>query len=262
MLYAILSAAPVVPSDDPLAIPIGPSAPLPMLVAVLLASFLCGSVPFALLLGRLRGIDIRAFGSGNIGATNLGRALGRRWGISCFLLDASKGALPVAAFGLWRGIWGVDLAEAATTPTIEWLAVSVAAVLGHVFSPWVGFKGGKGVATAFGSLAAMWPLLTWPLVGALLAWAILLAASRLMAVASVVAAFTPPAVLLVQSLQAQRPPAALPLLIATTAIAVLVLLRHRSNVARILAGTEPRIGRPDVPDNRNDGEGGDASGER
>jgi len=221
-----------------------------MLAAALPASFLCGSIPFALLLGRAKGVDIRTVGSGNIGATNLGRSLGRRWGVACFVLDASKGALPVAVFGLWRGIWGVDLADASAPATIQWLAVAVAAILGHVFSPWVGFKGGKGVATGFGTLVAIWPLLTWPLFGALLAWTILLAASRLMAVASVVAALVPPAVLLIQWLQFDRPAAATPLLVATSAIALLVVVRHRGNFARILAGTEPRIGQPDpdVPD--------------
>ncbi|MGA1056969.1 MAG: glycerol-3-phosphate acyltransferase, partial [Phycisphaerales bacterium] len=110
------------------------------------------------------------------------------------------------------------------------------------FSPWVGFKGGKGVATGFGSMVALWPLLTWPMVGALLAWAILLAVTRFMAIASVIAAATPPAVLLVQSLQADWPSAAAPLLVATSLVFVLVAIRHRSNVARLLAGTEPRIG--------------------
>jgi glycerol-3-phosphate acyltransferase PlsY len=223
---------------------------VPALVAMLVASFLCGSVPFALLLGRLRGIDIRTVGSGNIGATNLGRALGRRWGVACFVLDAFKGAAPVAAFGLWRGIWGIPLADATSSATTEWLAVAVAAILGHVFSPWVGFRGGKGVATGFGALVALWPLLTWPLLGALLAWAILLAATRLMAVASIVAACAPPAVLLIQSLQADRPAAATPLLVATLIIAALVMIRHRSNLARILAGTEPRIGTPDPESER------------
>ena len=246
MPHALLVvSAPVSSIPNGFAAPAESSILLPAFLAILAGAFLCGSVPFALLLGRMRGIDIRTVGSGNIGATNLGRALGRRWGLACFLLDALKGGLPVAGFGVWRGVWGVPLVEAAATPTFEWLAVAVAAILGHVLSPWVGFKGGKGVATGFGALVAMWPLLTWPLVGALLAWAILLAVSRLMAVASVVAALVPPAVLLIQWLQFDRPAAATPLLVATSAIALLVVARHRGNFARILAGTEPRIGQPD-----------------
>lgn len=243
MLHALLVAtAPAASIPNELSPPVEDSVFLPVFIGMLAASFLCGSVPFALLLGRLRGVDIRKVGSGNIGATNLGRALGRPWGVACFLLDALKGAAPVAAFGIWRGTWGVALGEASANATIEWLAVAIAAILGHVFSPWVGFKGGKGVATGFGSMVALWPLLTWPMVGALLAWAILLAATRFMAIASVIAAATPPAVLLVQSLQAEWPPAAAPLLVATSLVFVLVAIRHRTNVARLLAGTEPRIG--------------------
>lgn len=213
-----------------------------------IGAFLCGSVPFALLLGRLRGIDIRSVGSGNIGATNLGRALGRPWGIACFLLDALKGAAPVAAFGIVAGCWGVPLEAANAATTVAWLSTAIAAILGHVFSPWVGFKGGKGVSTGFGAMMALWPLLTWPIVGALLAWGILLAATRLMAVASIVGAATPPAVLLIQMLQAGRPVAATPLLLATSLVAMLVLVRHRGNLSRILAGTEPRIGAVDPDD--------------
>jgi glycerol-3-phosphate acyltransferase PlsY len=229
-------------------IPNGPSPPiedsivLPALAGMVAASFLCGSLPFALLLGRAKGIDIRTVGSGNIGATNLGRALGRPWGIACFVLDALKGAAPVAAFGIWRGAWGVPLGEAGANATIEWLAIAIAAILGHVFSPWVGFKGGKGVATGFGAMVALWPLLTWPVVGALLAWAILLAVTRYMSVASVIGAAVPPAVLLVQSLQAGWPPAAAPLIAATSLVFLMLAIRHRTNMARVLAGTEPRIG--------------------
>lgn len=229
--------------------PVETSVFLPALVAILIAAFLCGSVPFGLLLGRLRGIDIRRVGSGNIGATNLGRALGRPWGVACFLLDALKGAVPVVAFGAWRGTWGLPLADTAANPTAEWLAVAAAAILGHVFSPWVGFRGGKGVATAFGAMVAMWPLLTPAMVGALLAWLVMLAVGRMVSLASVVASLVPPAVILVQaaiarpSEPADWPPAAVPLLVVTLLLSLLVIVRHRGNLARIRAGTEPRIGR-------------------
>jgi glycerol-3-phosphate acyltransferase PlsY len=243
VLNASIASAPLASAANEFATVGEDSVYLPVLAAVLAASFLCGSVPFALLLGRLRGIDIRTVGSGNVGATNLGRALGKPWGIACFALDALKGAAPVVAFGLWRGCWGVPIGEAAGNPTAEWVAVAAAAILGHVFSPWVGFRGGKGVATGFGAMAAMWPLLTWPMLGALLAWAILLLVSRFISLASVAASLVPPAVILVQAAGTDRiPPAATPLLIATTAIAVLVVFRHRGNLARLRAGTEPRIG--------------------
>lgn len=234
----------------PLLALLGPALPadgqvLPEPAVAILAvavAFLCGSVPFALLLGRLRGIDIRTQGSGNIGATNLGRALGRRWGFTCFLLDALKGAIPTVLFGLWQGTWGLPLAEAPLRPTILWLAVAIAAILGHVFSPWVGFKGGKGVATGFGAMVAVWPLLTGPMLAALAAWAILLAVTRVMSLASVVGAMAPPAVLLVAAIRGDWPPAAAPLLAATALVFVLVAVRHRGNFARLLAGTEDRVG--------------------
>lgn len=243
MAHALLASTPAAAIARELAAPVETAVFLPAFAAILIASFLCGSVPFGLLLGAMRGIDLRTVGSGNIGATNLGRALGKPWGIACFALDALKGAAPTIAFGLWRGCWGVPLAESAATPVAEWVAVAAAAILGHVFSPWVRFKGGKGVATGFGAMAAMWPLLTWPMLGALLAWAILLLVSRFMSLASVVAALVPPAVVLVQAAGADTlPPAATPLLIATVAVAALVLVRHRGNLARLRAGTEPRIG--------------------
>lgn len=242
MLHALLATAPVAslgnerpPAED--------SIFLPVLTGLLLASFLCGSVPFALVLGRLKGVDIRTVGSGNVGATNLGRAIGKPWGIACFLLDALKGGAPVIAFGVWRGCWGVPLPEASGSASGEWVMVAAAAILGHVFSPWVGFKGGKGVATGFGAMVAMWPLLTWPLVGAFLAWAILILVSRYMSLSSVIAALVPPAVLLVQALRFEWPPAAFPLLFATSLIAVLVVVRHRGNLKRLAEGTEPKIGR-------------------
>lgn len=242
MLHALLASAPAIaPVIEP-SPPTEDSIFLPAFAGMLAASFLCGSVPFALVLGRLKGLDIRTVGSGNVGATNLGRALGRPWGVACFMLDAIKGAAPVIAFGLWRGCWGVPLAQASGNASGEWVMVAAAAILGHVFSPWVGFKGGKGVATGFGAMVAMWPLLTWPLVGALLAWAILILVSRYMSLSSVIAALVPPAVLLVEALRAEWPPAALPLILATSLIAVLVALRHRGNLRRLATGTEPRIG--------------------
>lgn len=241
-MNALLATAPIASPAVPSPL-VEDSLFLPWLVAILIASFLCGSVPFALVLGRLKGIDIRKVGSGNVGATNLGRAIGRPWGVACFLLDAFKGAAPVIAFGLWRGCWGVPLADAAGSASGEWVMVAAVAILGHVFSPWVGFKGGKGVATGFGAMVAMWPLLTWPLVGAFLAWAILILVSRFMSLSSMIAALVPPAVLLVQALQSDWPPAAMPLLFATSLIAVLVVVRHRGNLMRLARGTEPKIGR-------------------
>src|SRR5690349_4488530 len=99
--------------------------------------YLSGSIPFGLLLGLWRGVDIRKAGSGNIGATNLGRVLGRKWGILCFVLDVLKGAVPVAAAGGAMGVLGRG--DLPAGQAWGWLAVAVAAVLGHVFPVWLGF---------------------------------------------------------------------------------------------------------------------------
>ncbi len=130
--------------------------------ALLALAFLAGSIPFGLLIAKSKGVDIRAHGSGNIGATNVGRVLGKRFGFACFFLDALKGALPVVIAGLVVGLWGRPLEGIASADAWLWLAVGMLALLGHMFSPWIGFKGGKGVATGFGAMVAMWTPLTLP----------------------------------------------------------------------------------------------------
>ena len=222
------------------------------------AAFLAGSVPFGLLIGRMRGIDIREHGSRNIGATNVGRVLGRRGGLTCFALDFLKGAVPVAAGAAWLFPgWPGDahaLLRESTGPALTalagwWPLTAVAAVLGHMLSPWVGFRGGKGVATSFGALCAMWPLLTVPVLVAFAAWAVTVAATRYVSLGSVIAAALLPVALIVHLLvlrggaggAAALSPLA-PLLAGTFALSVLVVWKHRANIGRLLAGTENRIG--------------------
>jgi len=136
------------------------------LAAVIAAAYLIGSIPIGLLFASRRGVDIRKHGSGNIGATNVGRVLGRNWGWLCFVLDVLKGLLPVLGTGAWLGLLGE---EARITPLslLLWLAVGVTAILGHMFSIFIGFRGGKGVATGFGALLGIHPILTWPVLGAI-----------------------------------------------------------------------------------------------
>lgn len=229
------------------------------------AAFLAGSIPFGLLIGRMRGIDIREHGSRNIGATNVGRVLGRSWGLACFALDFLKGAVPVAVgaawlFPGWPGD-GATLLRDATGPALTalagwWPLTAVAAVLGHMLSPWVGFRGGKGVATSFGALCAMWPLLTVPVLVAFAAWAVTVAASRYVSLGSILAAALLPPALIVHLLAlrggegaADRLAPMAPLLIGTFALSVIVVWKHRANIGRLLAGTESRIGsRPAAQD--------------
>jgi glycerol-3-phosphate acyltransferase PlsY len=220
------------------------------LVAALVA-FACGSIPFGPIVARLRGIDLRTVGSGNIGATNVGRALGWKWGVLVYVLDAIKGAAPVLAAGAMAGILGKPADEVAPADMWWWLLMPIASVLGHMFSPFVGFKGGKGVATGSGAMLAVWPTLTGPLLVAIGLWAVLLAATRYMSVASMAAAISIP--LTVAAAAAIRtgdgtPDGelpirhALPAIIVTGGVALLVVWKHRPNIERLLAGKENRLG--------------------
>lgn len=205
------------------------------------AAYLAGSVPFGVLIARSRGVDLRAHGSGNVGATNVGRVLGRRWGMLCFTLDLLKGLAPTLTAGAWLGALGrTDL------PASEawvWLAVAVAAVLGHVFPVWLRFRGGKGVATGFGAALGVFPMLTIPALAALLVWLALVAATRYVGISSCVAALTLPiGVAAMVSLSDATHGGATPFYAATVCLVALVLWRHRSNIARTLAGTENRVG--------------------
>jgi len=214
------------------------------------AAYFVGSIPFGVLLGRLKGVDVRQHGSRNIGATNVGRVLGRKWGSLCFALDAAKGAIPVAAAGFAGGVIGRTAEQIGAAALGWWLLVVAAALLGHMFSPFIGFRGGKGVATGFGALVAFWPLLALPALLALVVWIMSLRLSRMVSLASIVAALSLPITTLLLS---TRSMAALPLVVATVALALLVVVRHHSNIGRILRGEEPRIGR------RNDGASAAAS---
>ena len=216
-----------------------------------LVAFGCGSIPFGPIVARLRGIDLRTVGSGNIGATNVGRALGWKWGVLVYVLDAIKGAAPVLAAGAMAGILGKPADEVAPADMWWWLLMPIASVLGHMFSPFVGFKGGKGVATGSGAMLAVWPTLTGPLLVAIGLWAVLLAATRYMSVASMAAAISIP--LTVAAAAAIRtgdgtPDGelpirhALPAIIVTGGVAMLVVWKHRPNIERLLAGKENRLG--------------------
>lgn len=194
-----------------------------MTIALWLAgAYLLGATPTAYLAGRLaRGIDLREHGSRNLGATNVYRVLGWGWAIPVALVDIAKGAAPVALFARWAGVgaWGA-------------VALGVAAVLGHVFSPYMGFRGGKGVATALGMFLALAPL---AVAIALPVWGGTLWLTGYVSLSSVIAAASFPVwVRLTQ-------PAALPAFWASVGLAALIVFSHRANVRRLLAGTENRF---------------------
>ena len=215
-------------------------------------AYLIGAIPFGLLVARARGIDIRAHGSGNIGATNVTRVLGKRLGRIVFLLDFAKGALPVLITGLALGPLARHAAPLAPPVALAWTAVAVAAILGHIFPVYLRFKGGKGVATTFGALLALWPFVTLACALAMLTWVITLKLTRYVSVSSCAAAIALPLGVLLAAASGITTSApglegiaqAWPFAAATALVAALVIARHRANLARVRAGTEPKVGRP------------------
>lgn len=204
-------------------------------------AYLAGSVPFAFLIAKSHGVDLRRVGSGNIGATNCGRALGKKWGLLCFVLDLLKGALPTLVAGFYFG-WIVNGVTEALHAGV-WLGVGVMTMLGHIFPVWLKFKGGKGVATGFGLLLAIWPYLTVPALVALGVWIILVKAFRYVSLASIAAAVSLPIAFGVYLFVAGWELGVVwPFVVVTALMAVLVTVRHRSNIQRLLAGTESKLG--------------------
>ncbi|MCG3179493.1 MAG: Glycerol-3-phosphate acyltransferase [Phycisphaerae bacterium] len=207
------------------------------------AGYLVGSVPFGFLAGRLRGVDIRTRGSGNVGATNVWRVMGRRWGIGVFAADVLKGLLPVLAAGVYLKHQGVI-----RPPTMHavWLMTALAAILGHVYCAWLGFKGGKGVATSLGVVLGVWPYYTLAGLVALGVWILVTWASRYVSLGSICASVAFPAALLVISQSSRGEHWALssiwPLLAFGLLMPLLVIWRHRGNIRRLLSGTENRFG--------------------
>jgi glycerol-3-phosphate acyltransferase PlsY len=186
-------------------------------MALVLAAIVIGSIPFGLLLARSRGIDLRTIGSGNIGASNVARALGRRWGVVVLLLDAAKGLAPViAARLLGLSAW--------------WQAVvGLAAVCGHNFSIFLRGRGGKGVATSLGVALGLAPAAAG---AAFAVYAALFAALRICSVGSMAGAVAFPLFMLAFGEDAP------PQLAFGVAAAVLIIVRHRANIRRLLRGEE------------------------
>jgi glycerol-3-phosphate acyltransferase PlsY len=213
-----------------------------VLVPAVAAAYLIGSIPFGVIIARAHGKDLRAIGSGNIGATNVSRALGRKWGYICFALDVLKGLVPMLAF---RAIALPHIAATIHGPAVvaSWLLVGITAILGHIFPVYLGFKGGKGVATSFGVALGLWPYFTICALVALAVWLTVVLIWRYVSLASICAALTFPVSLILGILATPHWQATTlwPLLIAATLIPLLVILRHRENIARLLSGTESKI---------------------
>lgn len=193
--------------------------------------YLFGSFPTGYLLVRLlKGIDIRTVGSGNIGATNVGRCVGRFWAVAVSVADMLKGGLAVL---LVREL-------ASSGADISWLltGVGVASVLGHNFPVWLRFRGGKGVSTTYGMLFFLAPPVScYAVLAGGAVWFLLLGIWRYVSLASMLSLWV--VALVFAAMNAGPAPLA-----ATVFLALMVLLRHRENVKRLLAGKEPRVGRP------------------
>jgi glycerol-3-phosphate acyltransferase PlsY len=195
------------------------TSPALILLLVAAASYLLGSIPFGVVITRALGLgDLRQIGSGNIGATNVLRTGNRTAAAATLILDAAKGGVAVL---LARALVGPDAAQVA----------ALFAFLGHLYPVWLKFRGGKGVATFLGTLLA----LAWPVgLAACATWAVTAAVSRISSLSALVAAGLAPVWLLIFG-RGQ-------MLALVVILAALVILRHTANIARLRAGTEPRIG--------------------
>jgi acyl phosphate:glycerol-3-phosphate acyltransferase len=231
------------------------------------AAFLAGSIPFGFLIARINGIDIRTVGSGNIGATNLGRVLGKRFFYACFFLDMTKGMMPTMLAGHFMGTLGTM--KVGTSDAYWWMGVMIASVLGHMFTPWLKFKGGKGVATGMGAMVGILPAMSLPAAGALVVYLMVVVLWRYVSLASSAAAASLPlwtwvvfaqyhTLMVRQSsrrtdwdtlpaqeierIKAEIPNYGTPFFVVAILLAVLVVYKHRGNLQRIIQGIEPQIG--------------------
>lgn len=208
--------------------------PILSYILTALGAYLLGSIPFGFLVAKAKGIDIRSVGSGNIGATNAMRVLGKPAGIFVLLMDAFKG---------YAAVWlcAVLLKNSAANAEIETLRViaGIGAVLGHNYTCWLKFKGGKGIATTAGVYLALAP---WPLLIALGVFIVALVLTRIVSVASISAAVALPVAVWLMM------PQNLFLDIVTTALGVMAVYKHKSNIQRLMAGTENKLGKKKSPE--------------
>jgi len=203
-------------------------------VIVFVSAYLLGSIPSGYLAGRLSGIDVRQHGSGNIGATNVLRVLGKKWGYGVFLADALKGfvAVRLAAWAVGRTPGAHEYAEFFA------ILAAAACVAGHSFPVWLGFRGGKGVATSAGALFGIMPV---AIILIFLLWAAVFWTTRYVSLASIAAAAALPFVVAV--MMRLNYTQGIVLFYFSLAMAALVVWRHRSNISRLLNGTEQRFAR-------------------
>ena len=208
-----------------------------MIFFMIVFAYLLGSVPFGFMIAKAHGKDLREIGSGNIGATNTGRVLGKKWGVICLILDTFKGLVPML----------ITKTQIGDDPSVGqlwlWLAVGSAAIFGHVFPVYLKFKGGKGVATSLGMVLGLFPYYTLTGVIAFGIWLIVLLTIRYVSLASITAAVAFPVVLAVLILLSDTWyfSSLWPLVIVAFAMSILVIVRHVENIKRMLEGSEDKI---------------------
>src|SRR3954470_15995408 len=203
-----------------------------VIAIVVLLGYLLGAIPAGYIAGRIAGVDIRKEGSGNVGATNVVRVLGKKYGYPVFFIDVLKGVIAVVSASYLANRFG----QSAHVVLLAILA-GVACVIGHNFPVWLGFRGGKGVATSVGVVFALMPIAA---IAVLVVWVLTFQLGRWVSLASVIAALALP---IAVALCYLRGPGGMTLLSFSAVLTLLVLLRHRSNLVRLVQGTEPRFRR-------------------
>ncbi|HEV2694854.1 MAG TPA: glycerol-3-phosphate 1-O-acyltransferase PlsY [Verrucomicrobiae bacterium] len=221
--------------------------PVIVYIAIAVGAYLFGSVPFGFLVAKAKGIDIRSVGSGNIGATNAMRVLGKPAGIFVLFMDALKGylacaVLPPLIFNLlaphYYGPSAFFQNEPLELQTRITVLAGICAVLGHNYTCWLKFKGGKGIATTAGVYLALAP---WAVLVALIVFILALLLTKYVSVGSISAAVALPITVWIMT------PHNLLLCIVTTALGALAIYKHKSNIQRLMAGTENRLGKKSAP---------------
>ena len=231
-----------------------------LLIVFMVIAFAIGSIPFSFIIGKaVKGIDLREHGSGNLGATNVFRTLGAGWGGLCLFLDMAKGAVAVFMMTMLVNSWPPEMATPFhITPDLFRIFAGFLASVGHTFSPFVGFHGGKGVATTAGAFAVLAPL---PLLTALVAFGATTYTTRLVSAGSLTAAAVLPVSVLFFELKSESVSSTI--IVFVTLACAWVIYKHRGNIVRLRAGTEARLGddgsnevHPRQPEETSD-EGGD-----
>jgi glycerol-3-phosphate acyltransferase PlsY len=202
------------------------------LIFVIITGYFLGSLPFSFWIGKFKGVDLRKVGSGNVGATNLSRALGPGWGISAFVLDLGKGLLAVILAGYICNLFKTS----ALSLSILKIIGGISSIIGHNWSMWLNFKGGKGVATSAGVFLGLAPL---SLFFTVVVWLAIFVSFKYVSLASIIASISLPLWMWLGI----GGKVALPIIIFSCIVSILIIIRHRSNIKRLIQGKENKMGK-------------------